>query len=389
MPAALQVERTPSLAEEDIVIFEDAVARFFTDHAPESRVAKWREDGVVERAMWNEAAEAGLACLSIPEEYGGMGGDYRHEVILMEQMGAKGVDGFGLSLHNSIVAPYIFHYGTEEQRRRWLPGLATGALVGAIAMTEPNTGSDLQAVRTTALRDGDDYVINGAKTYITNGQHANLVIVVAKTDPARGGKGISLVVVETDGNPGFKRGRNLKKMGMKSADTSELFFEDCRVPVTHVLGGEEGKGFVQLMQQLPAERLNIAQAAVIAMERAIELTVDYVKERKAFGQRVLDFQNTRFKLAECKTEALLARTFVDQCVLWLIEGKLDASTASMAKYWCTEKQCEIIDTCVQLHGGAGYMDEYEISRMYTDARVQKIYGGTNEIMKELIGRTLG
>jgi acyl-CoA dehydrogenase len=256
-------------------------------------------------------------------------------------------------------------------------------------MTEPNTGSDLQAVRTTALRDGDDYVINGAKTYITNGQHANLVIVVAKTDPARGGKGISLVVVETDGNPGFKRGRNLKKMGMKSADTSELFFEDCRVPVTHVLGGEEGKGFVQLMQQLPAERLNIAQAAVIAMERAIELTVDYVKERKAFGQRVLDFQNTRFKLAECKTEALLARTFVDQCVLWLIEGKLDASTASMAKYWCTEKQCEIIDTCVQLHGGAGYMDEYEISRMYTDARVQKIYGGTNEIMKELIGRTLG
>ncbi|MFM7121954.1 MAG: acyl-CoA dehydrogenase family protein, partial [Gammaproteobacteria bacterium] len=230
---------------------------------------------------------------------------------------------------------------------------------------------------------------NGAKTYITNGQHANLVIVVAKTDPGKGGKGISLVVVETDGNAGFKRGRNLKKMGMKSADTSELFFEDCRTPVSNLLGGEEGKGFVQLMQQLPAERLNIAQAGVIAMERAIEITVDYVKSRQAFGQRVLDFQNTRFRLAECKSEALIARTFVDRCVEWLLEGKLDATTASMAKYWCTEKQCDIIDACLQLHGGAGYMDEYEISRMYTDARVQKIYGGTNEIMKELIGRSLG
>jgi acyl-CoA dehydrogenase len=373
---------------DELRILQDAAARFFTqEFKPHNE--RWIKAGKVDRDAWNKAGAAGLLCAAIPAEYGGAGGDYRHETVVMEEMMRAGITGFGYQVHSTIVAPYILHYGTEEQRRRWLPGLATGALVGAIAMTEPNTGSDLQAVRTTALRDGDDYVINGAKTYITNGQHANLVIVVAKTDPARGGKGISLVVVETDGNPGFKRGRNLKKMGMKSADTSELFFEDCRVPVTHVLGGEEGKGFVQLMQQLPAERLNIAQAAVIAMERAIELTVDYVKERKAFGQRVLDFQNTRFKLAECKTEALLARTFVDQCVLWLIEGKLDASTASMAKYWCTEKQCEIIDTCVQLHGGAGYMDEYEISRMYTDARVQKIYGGTNEIMKELIGRTLG
>jgi acyl-CoA dehydrogenase len=373
---------------DELRILQDAAARFFTqEFKPHNE--RWITAGKVDRDAWNKAGAAGLLCAAIPAEYGGAGGDYRHETVVMEEMMRAGITGFGYQVHSTIVAPYILHYGTEEQRRRWLPGLATGALVGAIAMTEPNTGSDLQAVRTTALRDGDDYVINGAKTYITNGQHANLVIVVAKTDPARGGKGISLVVVETDGNPGFKRGRNLKKMGMKSADTSELFFEDCRVPVTHVLGGEEGKGFVQLMQQLPAERLNIAQAAVIAMERAIELTVDYVKERKAFGQRVLDFQNTRFKLAECKTEALLARTFVDQCVLWLIEGKLDASTASIAKYWCTEKQCEIIDTCVQLHGGAGYMDEYEISRMYTDARVQKIYGGTNEIMKELIGRTLG
>lgn len=373
---------------DELRILQDAAARFFTqEFKPHNE--RWIASGKVDRDAWNKAGAAGLLCAAIPAEYGGAGGDYRHETVVMEEMMRAGITGFGYQVHSTIVAPYLLHYGTEEQRRRWLPGLATGALVGAIAMTEPNTGSDLQAVRTTALRDGDDYVINGAKTYITNGQHANLVIVVAKTDPTRGGKGISLVVVETDGNPGFKRGRNLKKMGMKSADTSELFFEDCRVPATHVLGGEEGKGFVQLMQQLPAERLNIAQAAVIAMERAIELTVDFVKERKAFGQRVLDFQNTRFQLAQCKTEALLARTFVDQCVLWLIEGKLDASTASMAKYWCTEKQCEIIDTCLQLHGGAGYMDEYEISRMYTDARVQKIYGGTNEIMKELIGRTLG
>ena len=292
MPAALQVERTPSLAEEDIVIFEDAVARFFTDHAPESRVDKWREDGVVERAMWNEAAEAGLACLSIPEEYGGMGGDYRHEVILMEQMGAKGVDGFGLSLHNSIVAPYIFHYGTEEQRRRWLPGLADGTLVGGIAMTEPGAGSDLQGIKSTAILTGNEYVINGSKTFITNGQTANLIIVVAKTDPAQGARGTSLVLVETDGTEGFERGRNLDKLGMEAADTSELFFNDVRVPATNVLGGDEGQGFFQLMGQLPQERLNIAIQGMATIERALELTIDYVKQRKAFGKAIIDFQNT-------------------------------------------------------------------------------------------------
>jgi acyl-CoA dehydrogenase len=286
------------------------------------------------------------------------------------------------------VAPYILHYGSEEQRRRWLPGMASGDLVGAIAMTEPNTGSDLQSVRTTAIRDGDEYVINGAKTYITNGQHADVIVVVAKTDPNLGAKGISLIVVEA-GSAGFERGRNLKKLGLKSADTSELFFSDCRVPVSNRLGEEEGRGFIQLMQQLPQERLSIAQAAIVSAERAIEVTTEFVSERKAFGQRVLDFQNTRFKLAECKTEALIGRTFVDQCLLKLLKGELDPSTASMAKYWCTDKQCRIIDECLQLHGGAGYMDEYEISRMYADARVQKIYGGTNEIMKELIGRTLG
>jgi len=374
--------------DDELRMLRDAAAKFFEQEFKPLN-EKWLAQGKVDRDAWNKAGAAGLLCAAIPVEYGGAGGDYRHETVVMEEMHRAGIGGFGYQVHSTIVAPYILHCGTEAQRRAWLPRLATGELVGAIAMTEPNTGSDLQAVRTTALRDGDEYVINGAKTYITNGQHADLVIVVAKTDPAKGGKGISLVVVETANNPGFQRGRNLKKLGMKSADTSELFFEECRVPVDNLLGGKEGQGFVQLMQQLPAERLNIAQAAVVIMERAIEITLDYVRERKAFGQRVLDFQNTRFKLAECKSQALIARTFVDQCVLWLQEGRLDAATASMAKYWCTEKQCEIIDECLQLHGGAGYMDEYEISRMYADARVQKIYGGTNEIMKELIGRTLG
>ena len=264
--------------------------------------------------------------------------------------------------------------------------MAAGTHVGAIAMTEPNTGSDLQSIRTTAVRDGDEFVINGSKTYISNGQHCDLVIVVAKTDPSQGAKGISLIVVEA-GTAGFTKGRNLKKLGQAAADTSELFFEDCRVPAENLVG-EEGKGFVQLMQQLPQERLNIAQSAVVDMERAITLTLDFVKERKAFGQRVLDFQNTKFKLAECKTEALIARTFVDQCLVKHLAGELDASTASMAKYWTTDKQNQIIEICLQLHGGAGYMDEYPISRMYRDARVQTIYGGTNEIMKELISRTL-
>ncbi len=373
---------------DELRILQDAARKFFEqEFKPHND--RWIAQGEVDRDAWNKAGAAGLLCAEIPEAYGGAGGDYRHETVIMEEMHRAGVGGFGNQVHSTIVAPYVLHYGSEAQRQRWLPRMASGELVGAIAMTEPNTGSDLQAVRTTALREGDEYVINGAKTYITNGQHADLVIVVAKTDPKQRAKGISLIVVETAGNPGFERGRNLKKMGQKSADTSELFFQDCRVPLDNRLGENEGEGFVQLMKQLPQERLNIAQAAVVAMERAIEVTLEFVRERKAFGQRVLDFQNSRFKLAECKTEALIARTFVDQCVLWLMEGKLDAATASMAKYWCTQKQCDIVDECLQLHGGAGYMDEYEISRMYADARVQKIYGGTNEIMKELIGRTLG
>jgi acyl-CoA dehydrogenase len=374
--------------DDELRMLQDAAHKFFeTEFKPHND--RWITQGKVDRDAWNKAGAAGLLCAEIPAEYGGAGGDYRHETVIMEEMHRAGVSGFGNQVHSTIVAPYILHYGTEAQRQRWLPKMATGELVGAIAMTEPNTGSDLQAVRTTAIRDGDEYLINGSKTYITNGQLADLVIVVAKTDPTKGAKGISLIVVETASSPGFERGRNLKKLGQRSADTSELFFQDCRVPVTNLLGDKEGQGFVQLMQQLPQERLSIAQAAIVSAERAIEITLDFVKERKAFGQRVLDFQNSQFTLAECKTEALIGRTFVDQCVLKLLEGKLDAATASMAKYWCTQKQCEIIDACLQLHGGAGYMDEYEISRMYADARVQKIYGGTNEIMKVLIGRTLG
>lgn len=376
---------SPWLTDE-LSLLKDAAAKFFaTELAPQNE--RWIEQGQADRDAWNKMGAAGFLCAEIPTQYGGGGGDYRHETVIMEEQLSAGLNGLGSQVHSQIVAPYFLHYGTEEQKQRWLPKMASGEMVGAIAMTEPNTGSDLQNIRTTAIREGDEYVINGAKTYISNGQLCDLVIVVAKTDPEKGAKGISLIVVETD-TPGFERGRNLKKMGQQAADTSEMFFSDCRVPATNRLGAAEGAGFVQLMTQLPQERLNIAQAAVVDMERALAMTIDFVKERKAFGQRVLDFQNTKFKLAECKTEALIARTFVDQCVIKHLAGELDAATASMAKYWTTDKQNQIIDICLQLHGGAGYMDEYPISRMYCDARVQTIYGGTNEIMKELISRTL-
>ena len=371
---------------DELSLLQDAAAKFFNSAlAPENE--RWIEQGQADRDAWNKTGTAGFLCAEIPTEYGGSGGDYRHETVIMEEQLRAGVNGLGTQVHSQIVAPYFLHYGSEEQKQRWLPKMASGEMVGAIAMTEPNTGSDLQNIRTTAIRDGDEYVVNGAKTYISNGQLCDLVIVVAKTDPEKGAKGISLIVVETD-TAGFERGRNLKKLGQEAADTSEMFFSDCRVPVTNRLGEAEGQGFIQLMTQLPQERLNIAQAAVVDMERALAMTIDFVKERKAFGQRILDFQNTKFKLAECKTEALIARTFVDQCVVKHLAGELDAATASMAKYWTTEKQNQIIDICLQLHGGAGYMDEYPISRMYRDARVQPIYGGTNEIMKELISRTL-
>ena len=386
--SVLNVDRPDFMQEEDIRMFEDSVARFFEQTAPPERVEKWRKDKIVERAMWEEAAQAGLLGLSTPEEYGGMGGDYRHEVILMEQIGLKGVDGFGASLHNAIVMPYIIHYGTEEQKKRWLPRMASGELISAIAMTEPGAGSDLQAVKTTAKKSGNGYVINGSKTFITNGQNANLICIVAKTDPTQGAKGISLIMLETDGAEGFERGRNLNKLGQPAQDTSELFFNDVKVPADNLLGSEEGKGFYQLMGQLPQERLNIAVQGIATIERALELTIQYVKDRKAFGKSILDFQNTQFVLAECKTEATVARVFVNHCIGVHLQGKLDAATASMAKYWVSDLEGSIIDRCLQLYGGYGFMDEFPISRMYRDSRIQRIYGGTNEIMKILIARTL-
>jgi acyl-CoA dehydrogenase len=386
--SVLAVEKPAFMAEEDIAIFEDAVGKFFDEHAPEATVATWRKNHCVDRDMWTKAGAAGLLGLSGPEEYGGAGGDYRHEVVLMDQLGKKGVDGFGASLHNAIVMPYIVHYGTEEQKRRWLPRLATGELVGAIAMTEPGAGSDLQGVKTTAKKAGNQYVLNGSKTFITNGQTANLIIVVAKTDATLGARGVSLLIVETDGTEGFERGRNLDKLGHEAQDTSELFFNDVKIPTENLLGVDEGQGFFQLMGQLPQERLNIAVQGMATIERALELTIAYVKERQAFGKAIIDFQNTQFVLAECKTEATVAKVFVYHCIGLHMDGKLDAATASMAKYWVTDLENKIVDRCLQLFGGYGFMNEYPIARMYKDSRVQRIYGGTNEIMKLLIARTL-
>ncbi|WP_433947366.1 acyl-CoA dehydrogenase family protein [Brevundimonas diminuta] len=376
------------MKEEEIVLFSNSVAKWIDEHAPQEKFQQWIAESSVPRGLWNAAGEAGLLGLSLPEEDGGFGGDYRHEVVLMRQLGWKGADHFGISLHNAIVMPYIWHYGTAEQKARWLPRLQSGELVGAIAMTEPGAGSDLQGVKTTAVKQGDHYVLNGSKTFITNGQLANFIIVVAKTDPAEGAKGTSLICLETDGAEGFERGRNLHKIGMEANDTSELFFNDVKVPLENVIGDTEGQGFVQLMQQLPQERLNIAVQGVAAAERGLEATLAYVKERKAFGKRVIDFQNTQFKLAEIKTKLTVAKVFVDHCIGLHLKGQLDAATASMAKYWVTDIQGETIDEMLQLFGGYGYMTEYPIAQLYKDARVQRIYGGTNEIMKLLIARTL-
>ena len=389
----LNVPDPDFMQDEEITLFADSVGKWIDEHAPPEAVQLWIANSSVPRDLWTQSGEAGLLGLSMPEADGGMGGDYRHDVVLMRQLGWKGADHFGISLHNAIVMPYIWHYGTEEQKARWLPRLATGELVGAIAMTEPGAGSDLQGVKTTAIKSGNGYVVNGSKTFITNGQLANFVIVVAKTDPAQGAKGTSLIIVETDddagGNvSGFERGRNLHKIGMEGNDTSELFFNDVQVPGDNIIGGVEGQGFIQLMQQLPQERLNIAVQGVAAAERGLEQTLDYVKQRKAFGKRVIDFQNTQFKLAEVKTKLTVARVFVDHCIGLHLKGQLDAVTASMAKYWVTDIQGEVIDEMLQLHGGYGYMNEYPIAQLYKDARVQRIYGGTNEIMKVLIARSL-
>ena len=382
------IERT--LFSSDHEAFRDSFRRFIANEVSPFHDA-WEEQGYVERAVWNKAGENGFLCTSMPEAYGGADADKLYSVIQMEELARAGTSGIGYSLHSEIVAPYILHYGTEAQKSHYLPKLASGEMIGAIAMSEPAAGSDLQGIKATAIKQPDgSYLLNGSKTFITNGWHADLVIVVAKTNPAAGGKGTSLLLVER-GMTGFSVGKRLKKLGLKAQDTSELFFDNVRVPADNLLGGEsqENKGFICLMEQLPWERLQIAITAVAAAQAAIDWTVAYVKERKVFGQAVSSFQNTRFKLAEVQTEVQIAQVFVDKCTELVLTDKLDTATASMAKYWCSDLQCKVMDECVQLFGGYGYMWEYPITRAYADARVQRIYGGTNEIMKEVITRSMG
>lgn len=383
------IERT--LFQPEHQAFADSFRRFIEKEVTPHH-ADWEDQGYVARAVWSQAGANGFLCMSLPEEYGGAGADKLYSVAQMEELARAGTTGIGFGLHSEIVAPYIQHYGTEEQKRKYLPQMASGAVVGAIAMSEPAAGSDLQGIKTTAIKsaDGSHYVLNGSKTFITNGWHADLVIVVAKTDPAAGAKGTSLLLVER-GMPGFEKGQRLKKMGMKAQDTSELFFNDVKVPVDNLLGGPamEGRGFICLMEQLPWERLQIAITAVAAAQAAIDWTLDYVKERKVFGQSVATFQNTRYTLVALQTEVQVARVFVDKCCELIARDQLDTQTASMAKYWTTDLQCKVMDECVQLFGGYGYMWEYPITRAYADARVQRIYGGTNEIMKEVISRGMG
>jgi acyl-CoA dehydrogenase len=386
-PADILSLPRPGWVSDDVAMLYDMAQRFLSDEIAPHYDA-YEKNEIVERSAWEKAGAAGLLCPSMPEEYGGAGGTFAHESAIIEAIGHVGVDGFGIGLHNAIVAPYILHYGSEEQKKKWLPRMASGELIGAIAMTEPGAGSDLQGVKTRAEKAGNQYRINGSKTFITNGQNANLIVVVAKTDPTKGAKGTSLIVVETDEVEGFQRGRNLDKIGLKANDTSELFFNDVTVPTANLLGADEGQGFVQLMQQLPQERLMIGTGAIAMAERALAITVDYVKERQAFGQKIIDFQNTQFRLAELKTEITIGRVFYNDCVTRHLAGGLDPVTASMAKYWLSDLQGKVVDECLQFFGGYGYMNEYPIARMYRDARVQRIYGGTNEIMKLLIARSL-
>ena len=382
------IERT--LFSPDHEAFRDSFRRFIDKEVVPFHEA-WEEQGYVAREVWNKAGENGFLCTSMPEAYGGADADKLYSVIQMEELARAGTTGIGYSLHSEIVAPYILHYGTEAQKSHYLPKLASGEMIGAIAMSEPAAGSDLQGIKATAIKQADgSYLLNGSKTFITNGWHADLVIVVAKTNPAAGGKGTSLLLVER-GMAGFSVGKRLKKLGLRAQDTSELFFDNVRVPAENLLGGEsyENKGFICLMEQLPWERLQIAITAVASAQAAIDWTVAYVKDRKVFGQAVSSFQNTRFKLAEMQTEVQIAQVFVDKCTELVLTDKLDTATASMAKYWCSDLQCKVMDECVQLFGGYGYMWEYPITRAYADARVQRIYGGTNEIMKEVITRSMG
>jgi acyl-CoA dehydrogenase len=377
--------RSPWL-DEELDMFREAVRRFVENEIVPND-ARWREQHHVDREIWNKAGEVGLLCTDIPAEYGGVGGDARHEAVVAEEMGRRGITSFGHMVH-SILAHYVLNYGSEEQKRNWLPRMASGELVGAIAMTEPGAGSDLQAVKTRAVREGDHYVLNGSKTFISNGLHAGLVGVVAKTDATKGAKGISIVMLETRDLPGYRVGRVLDKIGQNGWDTAEFFLDDCRVPADCLLGPAEGQGFVQLMRDLPYERALLALGGVAAMEYALALTVDYTRSRKAFGQALLEMQNTRFRLADVKTQVHVARVFIDDCIQKLKDGKLDTATASMAKLWITETQTQVMDECLQFFGGYGYMREYPISQLYVDSRVQRIYGGASEVMREIIARTL-
>ena len=372
---------------DDQALLRKHAAEFFRKEATPNQ-DRWAAQHQVDREFWTKAGAAGLLCLDIAEEYGGGGGNFGHEAIVQQEIAYAHDTAFGFAVHSTIVAHYIAAYATEDQKKRWLSKCASGESVLAIAMTEPGTGSDLQAVRTTAVRDGGHYVINGSKTFISNASHCDLLVIVAKTDPSQGSKGISLLVAETENLPGFERGRVLDKIGQHGQDTRELSFTDMRVPAANLLRGVEGQGFYQLMGQLQRERLILGVGGVAVAEAAVAESIRYAKERHAFGKPILNFQNTKFVLAECKTDVLAGKTLMDHCIQRHLDGTLDAATASMAKLWGSDKQCEIVDRCLQVFGGYGYMMEYPIAQMYAASRVQKIYGGTNEIMKELIGRAL-
>jgi len=370
---------------EEVNALKDAVHKYAQDKI-KPLAASVDADNQFPAHLWAEMGELGLLGVTVPEEYGGAGGDFGHEAVILMEGSRANLASWGHGIHSGIVAHYVLAYGTEDQKKRWLPKMVSGELVGALAMTEPSGGSDVQSIKTRAVKEGNSYRLSGQKTFITNGQHANLIIVAAKTDPSQGAKGTSLVVVETDGAEGFTRGRNLDKIGLKAGDTSELFFDNVEVAPENILGGEEGRGFYQMMQQLPQERLIIGCGAVGAMEGAIERTLAYCNEREAFGNSLMQFQNTRFQLAEAQTKTVVSRAFLDECIREHLKGELSVEKAAMAKYWLSDTQGEVLDICLQMHGGYGFMQEYAVAEMWTDARVQRIYGGTNEIMKELIAR---